>query len=37
MIIEKLKKIKRIFLPHWTDHWSEIIDIDKFKKVNKIS
>jgi len=31
MIIEKLKKIKRIFLPHWTDHWSEIIDIDKSK------
>ena len=32
MIIKQLKKIRKILLPHWTDLWSEISDIDKSKK-----
>ena len=31
MLIEKLKKIRRIFLPHRIELWSEIINIDKSK------
>ena len=32
MIIQILKKIRKILLPHWTDLWSEVVNIDKSKK-----
>ena len=32
MIVKNLKKIRKILLPHWTDIWSEIIQIEKSKK-----